>query len=173
MRGNSTRTGKCWMPKLLSRMLLLLKLPSSRAKSLQPEGSKPLSLVNSLFVNLVGLKLKRPGSIIEDIVADSAQVQNGLISYWGLIYIAKPQNSAAMAKLLGVYSRHAAPTLHFDSITLPETEDYRDNILAQKDSSPGPDGVPFSAYKAIPDTATAAIKNLTEAFASCPPPSPP
>ena len=97
------------------------------------------------FVNLVGLKLKRPGSIIEEIVIDPIAIQRGLISYWGHIYIAKPQNSAAITKLLGVYSRHVAPTFHFESITLPETEDYRDNILAQKDSSPGPDGVPHGA----------------------------
>ena len=53
------------------------------------------------FVNLVGLKLKRPDSVIEDIVADPAPVQNGLVSYRGLIYSAKPQNSAAIMKILG------------------------------------------------------------------------
>ena len=125
------------------------------------------------FVNLVGLRIKRPGSIIEDIVTDPIPIQRGLISYWGPIYIAKPQNSAAIQKLLDVYSRHVAPTLHFDSISLPATEDYRDNILAQKDSSPGPDGVRFCAYKAISDTAAAALKNLAGTFASSPPLPPP
>ena len=47
---------------------------------------------------------------------------------------------------------------------------YKDNLLAQKDSSPGPDGVPFSAYKAIPDTAAAALMNLAGIFAASPPP---
>ena len=125
------------------------------------------------FVNLVGLRIKRPGSISEEIVTDPISIQRGLISYWGPIYIATPQNSAAMHKLLDVYCRHVAPTLHFDSISLPATEDNRDNILAQKDSSPGPDGVRFCAYKAIPDTAATALKNLAGAFASSPPPPPP
>ena len=111
--------------------------------------------------------------IIEEIVTEPASVQNGLISYWGPIYIAKPQNSAAMKKILGVYARHVAPTLHFDTIALSAVEDYKDNLLAQKDSSPGPDGVPFSAYKAIPDTAAAALLNLAGTFASSPPPPPP
>ena len=142
------------------------KIASARRQQTTFFGKKP-------FVNLVGLKLKRPDSVVEEIVTDPDLVQGGLISYWGPMYIAKPQNSAAILKILGVYSRHIAPTLHFDSITLPHTEDYRDNILAQKDSSPGPDGVPFSAYKAIPDTAAAALKNLAGAFASSSPPLPP
>ena len=72
------------------------------------------------FVNLVGLKFKRPDSIIEDIVIDSAPIQKGLISYWGLIYFAKPQNTAALMKVLGVYSRQVAHTFHFDTIGIPE-----------------------------------------------------
>ena len=143
------------------------KIASARRQQTSFFGKKP-------FVNLVGLKLRRQGTIEEEIVTDPARVQGGLISHWGPIYIAKPQNSAAIIKILGVYSRHVAPTLHFDEIVLPDTENYRDNIMAQKDSSPGPDGVPFSAYKAIPDTAAAAIKNLAGTFASSPPPpSPP
>ena len=54
------------------------KIASARRQQTSSFGTKP-------FVNVVGLKLKRPDSIIEDIVTELASVQNGLISYWGLI----------------------------------------------------------------------------------------
>ena len=76
-------------------------------------------------------------------------------------------------KVLGAYGRQVAHTFHFDTIGLPEEEEFRANILAQRHSPPGPDGIPFAAYKAIPETAASAVRNLAGTFASSPPPFPP
>ena len=65
------------------------KLASARRQQTTFVGKK-------CFVNLVGLKFKRPDSMIEDIVTDSAPFQKGLISHWGLICVAKPQDTAAL-----------------------------------------------------------------------------
>ena len=76
-------------------------------------------------------------------------------------------------KVLGVSVRHVARSLHFDSIGIPEEDEFRANILAQKHSSPGPDSIPFAAYKAIPETAASAVRNLAGTFVSSSPPSAP
>ena len=110
------------------------------------------------FVNLSGLKIKRTNSLIEDIVTDPRAVQKGLIHYWKPIYSAKPQSEPDLHKLLGVFSRQMGHSFSFDTIALPEEDDYEANILAQKHSSPGPDGIPFAAYKGIAKISAAAMK---------------
>ena len=141
------------------------KIASARRQQTTLFGKKP-------FVNLKGLKIKRANSVIEDIVTDPKPVQKGLIDYWKPIYTAKPQRKPDLKKLLGIFSRQMGHTFSFDSIGLPEESDYGANILTQTHSSPGPDGIPFAAYKAIASTSASAMKNLAGAFAS-PPPSPP
>ena len=113
--------------------------------------------------------------MIEDIVTDAKPVQDGLIDYWRRIYSDKPQQRPdLLEKLLGIFSRLCGHTFSFSSIALPDTDEYEENIMAQKHSSPGPDGIPFAAYKAIVSTSAIAIKNLAGLFASPPPslPSP-
>ena len=58
------------------------------------------------FVNLKGLKIRRPNSIVEQIVTEPADIQDGLIDYWKPIYSAKPQQRPDLSeKLLGIFSR--------------------------------------------------------------------
>ena len=118
-----------------------------------------------------GLKIRKASSIVEEIVTESNAVQKGLTEYWRPIYSAKTIGSSQIQKLLGIFSRQVGASFTFDSIGLPEIEDYESNIAAQKHSSPGPDGVPFAAYKAIASTTAAALKNLADVFASQPPPN--
>ena len=99
-----------------------------------------------------GLKIKKPNTIVEETVTESTVVQKGLTDYWRLIYSAKTLGSSQLQKLLGIFSRQVGSFLAFDSISLPEVEDYESNIAAQKHSSPGPDGVPYAVYKAIAST---------------------
>ena len=115
--------------------------------------------------------MKKPNSDVEEIVTESTAVQKGLTDYWRPMYSAKTLGSSQLQKLLGIFSRQVGPLLTFDTIALPEVEDYESNIAAQKHSSPGPDGVPFAAHKAIATTTAAALKNLADVFAS-PPSSP-
>ena len=141
------------------------KIASARRQQTTYYGKKP-------FVNLKGLKIKQPNSIVEEIVTEPTAVQKWLTDYWRPIYSAKTPGSSQLQKLLGIFSRQVGPSLTFASIALPEVEDYESNIAAQKHSSPGPDGVPFAAYKPIASTTAAALKNLADVFASPPPPLP-
>ena len=137
----------------------------------RPDDNRPL-FRRTHFVNLKGLKIKKPNTIVEEIVTESAAVQKGLTDYWRPVYSAKTLGSTQLQKLLGMFSRKVGPSLTFDSISFPEVEEYGSNIGAQKHSSPGPDGVLFAAYKAIASTTAAALKNLADVLASPPPPLP-
>ena len=83
------------------------KIASARRQQTTFFGKKP-------FVNLKGLKIKKPNSVIEEIVTESSAVQKGLTDYWRPIYSVKTAASSQLEKLLSIFSRQVGPLLTFD-----------------------------------------------------------
>ena len=84
------------------------KIASARRQQTIFYGRKP-------FVTLSGLKMRRANSVIEQMVTEPTQVQNGLIDYWRPIYNAKPFNTQAINKLLGIFGRQCGHLFEFSA----------------------------------------------------------
>ena len=83
---------------------------------------------------------------------DPKAVQRGLVEEWEPIYAWKQVDEDRMAKLLEVYKRRNSDKLNFSSIVLPKVGDIIYVIKHSGNSMCGRDGVPYAAYRAMPET---------------------
>ena len=78
-------------------------------------------------------------------------VQAAVANYWGDVYYLKEGDYDAMSKLLTYYIRQPGHSFNFDELALPDVVDFQLVIGKAKHSATGPDGLPYAAYKALPE----------------------
>ena len=125
------------------------------------------------FITLQGLRIRRPGQAVEELVTDNAAVQSALVNAWRPVYTARATNADSTAKLLGYYQRNQRHLFNFSHLGVPDEEQFLETIIRAKHSAPGTDGTPFIAYKAIATTTARALRSTAMLFAQSPPPLPP
>jgi len=118
-----------------------------------------------------GKRLKLAGICVRDgqtnatqvhTVTNAGDIQNELRNFWGDVYSLKPCDVAKAKSLLKVYCRNQGHLFSFSGITLPTRADYRARILRSKDSACGPDGIPYSAYRADSDLSAEILATTSE-----------
>ena len=101
-----------------------------------------------------GRKLKLAGIILAQpdcpdlVVSSPSKVQSALAVHWADVYSKKFGDMEKAADLLNVYNRQQGHLFTFSSMTFPDEQDYSNRIGKVKDSAAGPDGIPYSAYRA-------------------------
>ena len=116
---------------------------------------------------LFGLRLDE---MAEDFVSEPGAVQNLLTNHWQAVYEKKPVDEDKMQKLLGVFKRRNAHVLDFSSVCVPSEESIKSVIKNAKHSQPGRDGIPYAAFKAVPDIAAMVLAPVAKAISENPPP---
>ena len=125
------------------------------------------------FIALQGLRVRRAGEAVEELITDNVAVQSALVDYWRPVYSAKVTNADSIAKLLGYYQRNQQHLFNFSNIGVPDEEVFIATILRSKHSAPGGDGVSFCAYRPIATTTARSLRSVAVMFSLSPPPSPP
>ena len=99
--------------------------------------------------------LKLSGIRLNDgtVATSPSAVQEGLKEYWGPVYAHSDIDRDAAIKLLKLYKTGAAGDFQFSSVSFPGPADYESFIKKSKESSCGPNGIPYSAYKSCPELA--------------------
>ena len=111
---------------------------------------------------LTGIKVA-DGSII----TCPSMIQKELADHWGPIYQKKPIDLNAAKTLLGLYSRKHGELINgFRFCILPNSKVSCNIIKRVKDSAPGPDGIPYSAFAACIETSIVILANTSDYFSS-------
>ena len=101
-------------------------------------------------LKLVGLKLPAADNG-EAVVFDAEAVQRGLIDFWEPVYQPKAFDAAAARDFLGVYVRRQGHLFEFADAELPDQEAIQGLVQRARDSATGFDGIPYCAYKVVPE----------------------
>ena len=72
----------------------------------------------------------------------------------------------AASKFLRVYANKNRHLFEFSELSLPDVADYENCISRLRDSAPGPDGLPYSAYKSCKVLSAQIFANSNSSFAS-------
>ena len=117
-------------------------------------------------LQLVGLRINSNG--VEAVAADSEQIQEALCEHWSPVYSEKQVDENRALRFLKFYRSKVQDVLSFDQVSLPDLQDCSEAIKRSKDSAPGRDGLPYSAYKALIDTSSEIIFNIISYLAAFP-----
>jgi len=110
---------------------------------------------------LTGIKIVgEDGS--DSIITSPSSIQEALRNYWGQVYDKKEGDLDKANKLLGLYARRQTHLFNFANLQVPVEDDYLNTIARVKDSACGEDGIPYSAYKASPETSAKVMVATTE-----------
>ena len=82
------------------------------------------------------------------ILNDPTSVQDALRDYWAPVYAHHEIDREAALKLFNIYRRNNSHLFDFSNIALPDSEFFQEYIPKLRDSAPGKNGIPYSAYKA-------------------------
>ena len=91
-------------------------------------------------------------------------VQKALQDYWAPVYSDKPFDADAANKFLKVYCNKNQHLFDFAELGLPDYDDFFMTIGKMRDSAPGPDGLPYSAYKACRELAAEIFSNVVDIY---------
>ena len=94
------------------------------------------------------------------------EVQQALKDYWGPVYADKPFDADLSNKFLKSYCDRNRHLFNFSNLELPEVNDFDLTISKLRDSACGPDGIPYSAYKACRPLAAEVFANSVASFAT-------
>ena len=81
------------------------------------------------FITLQGLRIRRPGQAVEQLVTDNAAVQSALVNAWRPVYTARATNADSTAKLLGYYQRNQRHLFNFSHLGVPDEEQFLETII--------------------------------------------
>jgi hypothetical protein len=85
----------------------------------------------------------------ETILTDPSSIQDALRDYWAPVYAHHEIDHDSAAKLFNIYRRNNSHLFEFANLTLPDSDFFEEYIPKLRDSAPGKNGIPYSAYKAV------------------------
>ena len=86
-------------------------------------------------------------------------VQDALRLYWGDVYARKALDEEKARRLLNYFKRKCGHLFNFTYLESPDQGKLTIAITKTKDSATGPDGVPYSAYKANVELSAQVLRN--------------
>ena len=105
---------------------------------------------------LRGLRVEGPsGESSVTVTPDGIQAE--LINYWGPVYSVTEVECDSVQSFLRVYERRNRDRFGFDTLPFPDKGALVNTILHSGDSSPGRDGIPYAAYRALPEASASVL----------------
>ena len=149
--------GNRWIPTGLRAAIDQLYLENPQSKKCFHPAKEIAKIIPSSRASISSLRA-RP----DDPPADSASEKSKLCAtFWGRVWEKRPTlDPKISSRFLQQYHKQIDPTL-LQQLTL---EDILYAIKNANDSTPGPDGIPFSAWKAAPDLAAPILLNAFNAM---------
>ena len=95
---------------------------------------------------LTGIKIIT--NAVEKIVSDPSAMHSAIMSHWAPIFADKHVNSANMCACLDTVFERRDPV----DLPVPSAEDLQTAAKLAHDSAPGPDGLPYKAWTATPNS---------------------
>jgi len=108
-----------------------------------------------------------PGT--SNIVTSQSGIQQALAGYWGKVYELRHLDRDKAEAFLNVYRNRQGHLFSFNHLELPTEDMYIERIRSATDSATGPDGVPYAAYKAIPEASARVLSATTQDLSSAEP----
>ena len=82
------------------------------------------------------------------------------------MYSEKAIDQPAAERLLRSYINRNSHLLTFENIPPPSEHQFQEAIRRSKNSAPGPNGIPYAAYKVLPETSALVLHAHSQLFAS-------